>query len=219
MSLPSGYTRLEYIESTGTQYIDTGFIPNQDTRIDMVVYPTSVVDAGGGAGFVPYGSAQAYNSRAFECYTVSAQYEFNYGTTYKNIGNAVIGQKVAITHNKNNVSLSINDGQLLTTSFIYSSFTTPYTMTLFGTHRSSVLCGQQKIYSCQIRDNGHLIRNFIPCKNTNGVVGLWDDVNSSFYSNAGSGTFIAGLVVSLGGIFGKVNGVCKQIDNVTVNVR
>ena len=103
MSLPSGYTRLEYIESTGTQYIDTGFIPNQDTRIDMVACPTSVVDAGGGAGFVPYGSAQSYNSLAFECYTVSAQYEFNYGTTYKSIGNAVIGQKVAITHNKNNV--------------------------------------------------------------------------------------------------------------------
>lgn len=77
-------------------------------------------------------------------------------------------------------------------SFIYSSFTTPYTMTLFGTHRSSILCGQQKIYSCQIRDNGHLIRNFIPCKNTNGVVGLWDDVNSQFYQNVGTGSFIAG---------------------------
>lgn len=219
MSLPSGYTRLEYIESTGTQYIDIGFIPNQDTRIDMVACPTSVADAGGGSSFIPYGSAQAYNSRAFECYTVSAQYEFNYGTTYKNIGNAAIGQKVVITHNKNNVSLSINDGPLLTMSFIYSSFTTPYTMTLFGTHRSSILCGHQKIYSCQIRDNGNLIRNFIPCKNTNGVVGLWDDVGQLFYENNGSGTFVAGPVVNRSGIFVKVNGVWKQIDNVTVNVR
>jgi hypothetical protein len=27
-NLPAGYSVLEYIESTGTQYIDTGFIPN-----------------------------------------------------------------------------------------------------------------------------------------------------------------------------------------------
>ena len=31
--LPSGYTELEYIQSSGTQYIDTGFKPNQDTRV------------------------------------------------------------------------------------------------------------------------------------------------------------------------------------------
>ena len=31
--MPSGYTEVEYIESTGTQYIDTGFTPNQDTRM------------------------------------------------------------------------------------------------------------------------------------------------------------------------------------------
>ena len=27
------YTELEYIQSSGTQYIDTGFKPNQDTRV------------------------------------------------------------------------------------------------------------------------------------------------------------------------------------------
>ena len=32
--LPSGYTELEYLESTGTQYIDTGIIP--DTTLDKM---------------------------------------------------------------------------------------------------------------------------------------------------------------------------------------
>ena len=41
-------------------------------------------------------------------------------------------------------------------------------------------------------DNGTLIRDFIPCKNASGVIGLWDDVNGVFYQNAGSGTFDAG---------------------------
>lgn len=30
-----GYTEVEYIESTGTQYIDTGVVPNSNTDIDM----------------------------------------------------------------------------------------------------------------------------------------------------------------------------------------
>ena len=33
--LPDGYVQLEYIQSSGTQYIDTGFKPNQDTRVTM----------------------------------------------------------------------------------------------------------------------------------------------------------------------------------------
>ena len=32
-TLPSGFTQVEYLESSGTQYIDTGFKHNQNTRI------------------------------------------------------------------------------------------------------------------------------------------------------------------------------------------
>ena len=34
-TLPEGYTLLKYIESSGTQYINTGFNPNQNTRLLM----------------------------------------------------------------------------------------------------------------------------------------------------------------------------------------
>ena len=33
--VPEGYTQLEYIESSKTQYIDTGFKPNQDTKAEI----------------------------------------------------------------------------------------------------------------------------------------------------------------------------------------
>ena len=40
---------------------------------------------------------------------------------------------------------------------------------------------------------GVLVRNFIPAKrNSDNVLGLYDLVNNVFYTNAGSGTFIAG---------------------------
>ena len=34
VALPTGYTALEWIESTGTQWIDTGYAPNANTKIE-----------------------------------------------------------------------------------------------------------------------------------------------------------------------------------------
>ena len=76
-----------------------------------------------------------------------------------------------------------------------------------------------RVYGFKIYKNGTLVRDFIPCKNASGAVGLWDRVHSVFYANAGTGAFIAGPEIHDGGIFVKVNGVWKQINNVTVNVR
>ena len=40
--LPSGYTELAYIQSSGTQYINTGFKQNQNSRVVMHVNPISI---------------------------------------------------------------------------------------------------------------------------------------------------------------------------------
>ena len=57
---------------------------------------------------------------------------------------------------------------------------------------TTVYYSSAKLYSCKIYDNGTLVRDFIPCQTTSGEIGLWDDVNSVFYGNAGTGTFTAG---------------------------
>ena len=36
--LPSGYTELEYIESTGTQYVDTGVLPDTNTGFEVTAW-------------------------------------------------------------------------------------------------------------------------------------------------------------------------------------
>ena len=35
-NLPSGYTEVGYIESSGTQYIDTGICPTNNTKVEVV---------------------------------------------------------------------------------------------------------------------------------------------------------------------------------------
>ena len=49
-----------------------------------------------------------------------------------------------------------------------------------------------KLYSCQIYDSETLVRNFIPCINPEGMVGLFDAVGFAFYGNLGTGSFTAG---------------------------
>ena len=47
-NLPSEYKEIEYIESTGTQYINTGVIPNQNTGFDIIYLTKNSV---GGSGY------------------------------------------------------------------------------------------------------------------------------------------------------------------------
>lgn len=182
---------VEYIESTGAQYIDTGFVPNQDTCIDMVVTPLSSENAGDGVGFIPYGAAQAYNDRAFECYSQNSKYEFNYDGQLDYLSTIEVGQKIEILHDKNNVSIITGD-ETTELSFDYETFTAPYTLTLFAIHRSSVICGLAKVYSCKVYDNGTLIRRYIPMVTGGGVAGLYDLVNNTFIVDAAGGNFFAG---------------------------
>lgn len=186
MALPSGYTQLEYIQSSGTQYIDTGFKPNQDTRVVAKAKYTQPstpaylfgADAGSGQAGFSFGSANG-NLRQF----------YNKTSTYFQSGLS-FADPITIDANKN--VCSIDD--TYTVNGTYATFNPGYSMYLFAANRAGSIYGicTATIYSCQIYNNGTLVRDFIPCKNASGIIGLWDDVNSVFYENAGSGTFTAG---------------------------
>ena len=46
VSLPAGYTKIEYLESDGNNYIDTGFKPNNNTRVVMDAKSTIIPAVG-----------------------------------------------------------------------------------------------------------------------------------------------------------------------------
>lgn len=192
--LPAGYTKLAYIQSSGAQYVNTLFTPNQDTRIELKCSPLSVADASDHDGFIPYGAAESYNSRAFECYTANGKYEFNYGNSNAFIGAPAVGQLLTIVHDKNKVSLTVNEETPILQSFSANTFTAPRNMVIFGTARATIACGKMRLYHCRIYDNNTFVRDFIPCINASGAVGLYDLVGRQFYGNAGTGVFIGSEV-------------------------
>lgn len=184
--LPSGYTELEYIQSSGTQYIDTGFKPNQDTRVvtkfDMLQTDTAWRKLwGSGSG--------SYNLDFALWNAGTTKLQSYYGTKTNNT--------VPITDMSLNVDANKNiwkySGETIT--FDKNNFTCAYSMYIFNVNKDDnpkYLPGMMKLYLFKIYDNDVLVRDFIPCKNPSGTIGLYDSVNNQFYQNAGTGTFIAG---------------------------
>ena len=185
MALPSGYTKLDYIESSGTQYINTGFIPNQDSAVHIVCQPTV---ARGWQGI--FGARSATNVGEFGV-------DIPAGTTLRSVygtGNvttmvSTVATKLDIYKNKNVCTIN---GAVLTNST--ETFSSGYPIWIFDKNTAGAKWNpcSMKLYSCKIYDNGTLVRDFIPCKNASGTIGLWDNVNSVFYANAGTGTFSTG---------------------------
>ena len=53
-----------------------------------------------------------------------------------------------------------------------------------------------KLYGARIYNASNiLVQNLIPVKNSSNIIGMYDMVNGTFFTNAGSGTFTAGPVV------------------------
>ena len=187
--LPDGYTELEYIESTGTQYIDTGFKPNQDTRVvaemQYVTTPTTHTFLFGcrtSTSSAYFALVYYYSSKVFRC---------DYNTKQIQVA-GVPTDKLSIDFNKNNFALNG-----ATANHTYATFQSSANMTIFAVNTGGAVGSHAtaRLYSFKIYDNGTLIRDFVPCTNTSGTVGLYDMVNGIFYGNAGTGVFTAGVEV------------------------
>ena len=185
--LPSGYAKLEYIESTGTQYINTGFNPNQDTRVIMDAQLNDYTDVSPLSAYFGAADGSTY-FRLMDPSTGNNNLVVYYNTVYSNRWDVPIGIRRIIDMNGSvttidNVTKSYSEGtfQLAVPLFLFASSTKT---------GSANYLSKGKLYSCQIYDAGVLIRDFVPCLNESGVAGLWDKVEGKFYGNAGTGEFV-----------------------------
>ena len=188
MSLPEGYTRLEYIQSTGTQHIDTGFKPNQDTRV--IVDTEKTAGDSGGWIFEALSGTEGQSKGVF-WYGTPPQLNVDYGGPgYRYVfADIQTTERLLIDYSKNVITVNGKSN-----TFTPRTFQANVNLLLFACHMDIYIVGQYsgKLYSCQIYDNGTLIRNYIPCMTPSDEIGLYDDVNAQFYGNAGSGVFTAG---------------------------
>ena len=190
--LPSAYQEVEYIEFTGTQYIDTQKLATvgktyiQEADIQFTAYPSYSGRGlnGGDKGFY-WGIFNDSGSVYFvNTYTTSL--------SPNKAGNLNKHHFISIINSNQSSNTLIIDG----TSFT-SNRTSAYTSStiLLGTNSATVAgnFAKQKLYTYKIYEDSVLVRNYIPCyRKSDSTIGLFDTVNQAFYSNSGTGTFSKG---------------------------
>lgn len=197
--LPLGYFELTYIQSTGTQYIDTGFKPNQDTRLVLDFENTgdySSMTTGLCPLFGARNASAASSASAFGLWIGSKSFPHYGNVAYNANGNFTVDLNARLTYEMNKNVVSIGSKVITCSS---ATFTTNYNLCLltfnnYGTIETRRASG--KLWSAKIYDNGTLIRDFVPCKTADDEVGLYDLVNDVFYANKGTGEFVSGELVN-----------------------
>ena len=203
-SLPMGYTRLEFLESTGSQGINTGLLAKNITaRIKHR----------------PFASAGGHGRPAF----FSERYEFVNGTGYYNNMYASVqtnqkgaGYLASIGYRNKRISAGFSDspfgllaegevnlkdlfvkctveGKGSKSAAIPSSFRDKD----FGYLRLFIYNNEYigYIYSFDANYDGTPAANYIPALDTTGRPCMFDLVSKQPFHNAGSGQFIAGLTM------------------------
>lgn len=198
MSLPTGYTELEYIQSSGTQYIDTGYRAiSENYRIKCNIYFDRIVN-----NTVPFGGGASTDiiSALLRDNVSSSEVRFYVGSgriSGTNVEVSVgVNYELECWANNGNFTVILNGASC---SGNYSgTVNKDYTLALFANNVSgnASAFSSVRISKFQIYDNDVLVRDFVPCKNSSGTAGLYDTVNSVFYKNSGSGSFIEGAEAS-----------------------
>ena len=184
--LPAEYQQVEYIKSTGTQYIDTGFIPNSNTTIEMKAsnVPTSTACL--------YCARTDYKENTFSAFLIngsSLRVDY-YDTQYEKL--MTVTSDTAYIYKQDKNLIYINEELIKTLT--ETEFDTMYNMYLLASHRRGTNLdniGDVRLYYCKIWDDGTLIRDMIPCyRKSDNEIGMYDTVNNKFYTNQGTGEFV-----------------------------
>lgn len=175
-SLPSAYRQLEYIESDGTQYIDTGVTPKQN--ISKMVLQIKYNEVSGDYAVNGVGGNSNYfqiyaRSNTFYAVFASGSQTVSLTPADTNIHTFTL-DAVNLKATIDNTTVSLSNGTLPSNHNIY----------LFADNDNNTAAyfAKQRLYSAKFYESGILIRDFIPCERiSDGVQGLYDLVNDLFY--------------------------------------
>ncbi len=180
--LPSEYQQVEYIESTGTQYIDTGVIANNVSKAEFQFSMTennATIQGIMGGGW-------SSNNKTYQLIRNGTNINLRYGETILSIlyDNAV--HRIELSKYK----LKIDEIEKSNTSEVNDN----RSVYLFARRSDNFGNGVQqysycRIYYCKIYNGSEVLqRDFIPCyRKADNKPGLYDTVNDVFYTNQGTG--------------------------------
>lgn len=191
-SLPEGFKKCAYLQSDGTQWIDTEYIPDSNTGLLVIAQRLNYGD------YINFGSctntsssyiyAPRYNTNSkymvYGWNTNKAPYTYNIGDDLRYISSINI-----YNDKKAKIDSDDTDYETYLTSPLNEQL---YSLWLFsyniqGSFNETYGKWGGRIHRAQITQENKLVRDYIPCLDANGKPCMYDIISGVAYYNQGSG--------------------------------
>ena len=201
-ALPNEYIQLDNIMSTGTQYIDTGYVPKTTTKIEIeVAFSGEFNNDQTNKAF--FGSNSTSNKDNFGCNFGENQPKTVYIWVNPYVTNIyslsitqadIVGKKMTFTLASQEASCIVKNGG----SYVYKNYPAKEkdnvnSLVLFGFNKDDGVhvfnAYNMTLFSCKLYESNVLIHSYVPAQNQDGKVGLFDLVEQTFLENTGDGVF------------------------------
>lgn len=199
--LPLGYTAVEYIEGTGTQWIDTDIGSDENTGMyleaaltEVLQYPPEnggknflgVISSNFLIGYQNNNDSQDFRFSRKKGIGVTLEYDFDtpLDTNKHTFQNNYLNNHKFVVDEE---SVDAPDAEFKNTRGM-AIFRTTFGNT--GYYNAPI---KAKIYRLKISQDTDIIADVYPAKrDSDGVVGMYDIISNTFFTNSGTGSFIAG---------------------------
>lgn len=179
---------LQYLDAPKNTYIDTGFAPNNNTRVVFDVTVRGTLESWFGVS--DDSSGNWWKTKVFGVSNDGGGVYSGFGNLGGTAGSVAANGRHTIEFDKGVFKV---DGATHTTRS-GQTFQLQRSLYLFADNRPNGVNtknGTVRFHSCQIYDNGTLVRDYVPVL-YGGEVCLFDKVNREYARNIGSGAFAAG---------------------------
>ena len=186
-TIPPAYAQLEYIQSTGTQYINTGlYVSNLINPVMSITMQYAASQKGKQSGAEKNSvsfKAGVSNGGKFICQASGANTEISFGNADTQKHTFVLDSGAG-TCTFDNTTDNLTVGNL---SAIAG------TVTIGAVSGAKNRIGNVKFYKFSLISDGHVVRDMVPAmRKTDNAIGMYDKIGNKFYNNAGTGIFEAG---------------------------
>lgn len=202
IGLPEGYVELEYIESTGTQYINTGiYLKGDNWRFKVEYESTDSINNKCLTGIQNGNPLFVLYNGSLYCQPTSTSPSKKVTTNLWTIGHHIIDIKTNGGYVESKLDSTITAYELGTTTSFSDELFNVYPVCVLAYWYTNDMCPNDrklaaKLYNYRIYNNDKTVCNLVPAMRTSdGTVGMYDLHRRKFLTNSGTGDFIAGPIV------------------------
>lgn len=196
--MPISYTPVEYLESSGTEYLNTAVLATGDMKItlDFIVVNWGYTCYAFGSNELPQGNI-VFTPDYNKAYNRAGRYTYGTQSLYFPMGTHQLDTRYLYVFDRNIV---YRNGELAAffdnESMTEEEFVSKRPMMLFAAQHGNVAMhpqGSKRVWKFVIEQAGTRVLDFIPAVNPEGQPGMYDTVSKVFKVNVGSGDFIIGI--------------------------